>query len=70
MARVRGGSGWVHERGDGAVEAVFEGERDAAESMVRWCEAGPRGADVEEVEVFEEPPDGLRGFESSIRRSA
>ena len=49
---------------------MFEGERDAAESIVRWCEAGPRGADVEEVEVFEEPPDGLRGFESSIRRSA
>jgi acylphosphatase len=63
MARMRGVSGWVRNRGDGAVEAVFEGERDAVESMVRWCEAGPRGADVAEVEVFEEPAEGFLGFE-------
>ena len=62
-ARARGVSGWVRNRGDGAVEAVFEGERDDVEAMVRWCEAGPRGADVREVEVFEQPPVGLPRFE-------
>jgi acylphosphatase len=62
-ARARGVSGWVRNRGYGAVEAVFEGERDDVEAMVRWCEDGPRGADVSEVEVFEQPATGLAGFE-------
>jgi acylphosphatase len=62
-ARARGVSGWVRNRGDGAVEAIFEGDRDDVEAMVRWCEAGPRGAEVSEVEVFEEAPPGLARFE-------
>ena len=62
-ARVRGVSGWVRNRGDGSVEAVFEGERDDVEAMVRWCEAGPRGADVHEVEASSSPPVGLPRFE-------
>ena len=62
-ARVRGVAGWVRNRGDGAVEAVFEGEREDVEALIRWCEEGPRGADVGEVEVLEEPPVGLVGFE-------
>ncbi len=49
-------------RPDGAVEVVLEGEPDAVESLVRWCEQGPRGAVVERVEVLEETPEGLRGF--------
>lgn len=61
-ARERGVSGWIRNRGDGAVEAVFEGNSDAVEGMVRWCEEGPRGADVTGVEVFEEPPEGVKGF--------
>jgi acylphosphatase len=55
----------VRNRGDGSVEAVFEGERDVVEAMVRWCEVGLRGADVSEVEVFEQPATGLAGFEIS-----
>jgi acylphosphatase len=62
-ARVRGVAGWVRNRGDGAVEAVFEGEREDVEAMIRWCEQGPRGADVDEVEVLDEPAAGLTGFE-------
>jgi acylphosphatase len=62
-ARRLGVSGWVRNRGDGAVEALFEGERDDVEAMVRWCERGPRGAEVGEVEVLEEPLVGLSGFE-------
>ena len=62
-ARTRGVSGWVRNRGDGAVEALFEGERDDVEAMVRWCEDGPRGAEVSEVEVVEQPATGLAGFE-------
>jgi acylphosphatase len=55
--------GWVTNRPDGAVEAVFEGPPEAVAAMVRFCEAGPRGADVARVETSEEEPEGLRGFE-------
>jgi len=63
MARRRCVSGWVKNRGDGGVEALFEGARDDVEAMVLWCESGPRGAEVGEVEVLEEPLAGLTGFE-------
>ncbi len=61
-AEQRGVAGWVRNRRDGAVEAVFEGPADAVESMVRFCGEGPRGADVERVEVHGEPPHGDRDF--------
>jgi acylphosphatase len=44
------------------VEAVFEGEPDAVERMVGWSRQGPRRADVERLEVFEEEPVGESGF--------
>jgi acylphosphatase len=56
-------SGWVRNRGDGAVEAVFEGEDAAVEAMVRWCRSGPRYAHVDSVEVTSEEPVGSSGFE-------
>ena len=55
-------SGWVRNRGDGAVEAVFEGERQDVEALVDFCRHGPRGAEVERVEVEEESAEGLGGF--------
>lgn len=64
-ARQDGVSGWVRNRPDGAVEAVFEGEGDDVERLVRFCREGPRGAYVERVERFDEQPEGLEGF--SIR---
>ena len=58
-----GVSGWVCNRPDGTVEAVFEGDPDAVASMVEWVQQGPRGAAVERVEESEEPAEGLTGFE-------
>jgi acylphosphatase len=55
-------SGWVANRWDGTVEAVFEGEPDAVERLVAFCREGPRGAQVESVEVSDEHPEGLSGF--------
>jgi acylphosphatase len=55
-------AGWVTNNWDGTVEAVFEGEPDAIDRLVALCRTGPRGARVERVEVFEEEPEGLRGF--------
>jgi acylphosphatase len=56
-------AGWVTNRWDGTVEAVFEGEKDAVERLVTFCREGPRGAQVESVEVTEEEPEGLQGFQ-------
>lgn len=62
-ARAQGVSGWVANRADGAVEGVFEGRLEAVAALVRFAETGPSGARVEHVEVLEEPPEGLEGFE-------
>jgi acylphosphatase len=56
-------SGWVANRWDGSVEAVFEGEPDAVERLVAFCREGPRGAQVESVDVTEEKPEGGWGFD-------
>ena len=55
-------AGWVSNRPDGAVEAVFEGEPEAVERLVGYVRAGPGRAEVSEAEVGEEEPEGLRGF--------
>ena len=48
--------GWVRNNADGAVEAVFEGDRERVESMVEWCRRGPALAEVDDVDVAWEEP--------------
>jgi acylphosphatase len=62
-ARAHGVAGWVRNRPDGAVEAVVEGEPDAVERVLRFFQTGPPQARVEDVEVKDESPEGLSGFE-------
>ncbi|MGW1197884.1 acylphosphatase [Streptomyces sp. NPDC002536] len=62
-AQTHGVAGWVRNLSDGTVEAVFEGPAEAVEHMVRWAHRGPTRADVQRVEVSEEPPQDLTGFE-------
>ncbi len=62
-AERRGVAGWVTNRDDGLVEAVFEGDGDSVEAMVAFCREGPSRADVERVEEFQEEPEGLSGFD-------
>jgi acylphosphatase len=62
-AAERGVAGWVCNRSDGAVEAVFEGAPDAVAAMVDWSRRGPRGAEVARVQESEETPEGLKAFE-------
>ena len=63
LAQQRGVSGWVANSPDGAVEAVFEGEPEAVERLVELCREGPRGAQVESVDVTDEEPEGLTRFD-------
>ena len=62
-AENAGVAGWVTNRENGSVEAVFEGSESAVERMVDWCRTGPSSADVDDVDVTEEDPEGLSGFE-------
>jgi acylphosphatase len=63
QAERAGVAGWVRNCPDGTVEAVFEGDEDAVERMVAWVREGPGRADVDRVDVDEEEPEGLGGFE-------
>jgi acylphosphatase len=64
VAQTRDVAGWAQNRDDGTLEAVFEGSREAVESLARFSGEGPRGAEVERLEVFEEEPEGLTHFDA------
>lgn len=71
-AEDAGVSGWVRNRSDGRVEAVFEGRSDAVARMVAWMRHGPPDARVDTVEETEEPADGQgadRGVENGGERA-
>jgi len=63
-AARRGVAGWARNCSDGSVEAVFEGEPDAVEAMVEYVGRDPGHSSVENVDVSEEDPEGLSGFET------
>jgi acylphosphatase len=55
-------AGWVRNRADGTVEAVFEGREGDVAKAVSWCRVGPPAAEVTGVDVTPEAPAGLVGF--------
>ena len=62
-ARRLGLRGWVRNRSDGTVEAVFEGPRATVEAMVAWCRRGSPAARVADVQVAWGPPENEPAFE-------
>jgi acylphosphatase len=44
-------TGWVRNLPGGRVEAVFEGEKEKVEEMIKRCKKGPKIADVQKVEI-------------------
>lgn len=50
-ARRHGLTGWVRNRRDGSVEALFQGEDEAIGAMLADCRNGPPSALVTDVEV-------------------
>jgi acylphosphatase len=54
--------GWVRNRRDGTVEAVFSGPEELVQAVIAQCRHGPRGARVDAVDVAEGGADllGLR----------
>lgn len=63
VAHSRGIEGWVRNRRDGTVEAVFAGTRDAVARMIGACRKGPPSAMVEKIEEHDasETELSLRG---------
>jgi acylphosphatase len=62
-AQRRQVKGWVRNRPDGKVEAVFEGPKNQVSAMVDWCHRGSPAATVDDVEVhWETAEDTFTGF--------
>ena len=55
--------GWVRNRRDGSVEAVFSGAPDAVAAMLEACGEGPRDAMVRSIEIVHEGGGVPAGFE-------
>ncbi len=58
-ARTHGLEGWVRNRRDGSVEALFAGPADVVSEMVARCRRGPSSARVESVQDEAASPDAL-----------
>jgi len=73
-ALERGLQGWVCNRRDGAVEAVFDGAEDEVAAMIAECRRGPPGARVDAIDQREATADEIalrRGDELfSVLRTA
>jgi len=63
-AQKLGVFGWVSNLEDGRVEAIFEGEKDCVEKMIKWAKRGPIWAKVNGAEViWEEYKNEFTSFE-------
>ncbi len=61
-AQGLGLSGWVRNRRDGGVEALFAGEAEAVDEMLLLCHDGPPHAKVDAVEPAPADDPGDTGF--------
>jgi acylphosphatase len=58
-ATARGLEGWVRNRRDGSVEAVFAGPEQAVAEMIALCRRGPASARVDAVDETPAAPGAL-----------
>lgn len=58
QARGLNVTGWVRNRINGQVEAVFEGDEAQVKAMVAWCQHGNAPARVSDVQVKYLPATG------------
>jgi acylphosphatase len=68
-AQLRDLEGWVRNRRDGSVEAVFSGSADAVTAMIAACRRGPSSARVDAVQDEAANPDMLNLREAGDRFS-
>jgi acylphosphatase len=65
-ALSRGIEGWVRNRRDGTLEAVFAGDPASVEAMIVACKTGPPGSRVDDIEQRDATEDDL----IALRRQA
>ncbi|HEV2564288.1 MAG TPA: acylphosphatase [Microvirga sp.] len=71
QAELHGLKGWVRNRRDGTVEAVFSGPGNLVEVMLKACHQGPAGSRVEKVEILDRgDPELDTSDRFEIRRTA
>lgn len=51
-------TGWVRNLRDGRVEAIFEGDQENVEALVRFCRTGSYGASVTRIDAANETYSG------------
>ena len=56
QAEMLGLSGWVRNTKDGKVEAIFEGEEEVLDQIIKWCHRGPSLSKVDKVDVKKQEP--------------
>ncbi len=61
-AQFLGLSGWVRNRSDGSVEAVFQGDGAVVAEMIARCRSGPPAARVDRIEESPELEPVPAGF--------
>ncbi|HEY2320992.1 MAG TPA: acylphosphatase [Solirubrobacteraceae bacterium] len=62
-AQNEGVAGWASNRPDGSVEIVLEGPAEAVDSVAGYIRRGPSSARVDDIESYDETPEGLSSFE-------
>ncbi len=56
--------GWVKNRREGTVEAVFEGDKEKVDAVLKWCWQGPPLSSVTDVATkWEEYTGSFSGFD-------
>jgi acylphosphatase len=64
-AQRLGISGSARNMPDGTVEVIAEGDGGAVDHLAEWCRSGPSHADVTDVRVTDEEPQGTTGFSTN-----
>ena len=64
QAHKLGLAGWVRNRRDGRVEAVFSGDTDALDTMIALCRNGPPLARVDNIIISESEAEDMSGFDT------
>lgn len=64
QARALALTGWVRNRRDGTVEAVFSGPSDVVRQMIAQCHEGPPAARVDGVACAPTADPGTTGFDA------
>lgn len=58
QARAEGVKGWVRNRPDGSVQAVFQGDEQKVRQVIEMCRQGPPAAHVEKTDIDWESASG------------